>query len=67
MLVLGEPVDRARGGSGLPVVFGQDVLGTADLADDVVLGIGPRVSRALQPRLTGETFWVNASIEVQAD
>ena len=47
--MLGEPIDRVE--RGLPVVLGQDVLSAADL---VVLGTGPRVARALQPRLVGE-------------
>ena len=42
-LVLGEPVDSVP--PGLPVVLGQDVLGAADQAGNVVLRSRPRVAR----------------------
>ena len=42
-LVLGEPVDSVP--PGLPVVLGQDVLGAADQAGNVVLRARPRVAR----------------------
>ncbi len=58
-LVLGKPVDRV--GPGLPVILGQDVLGAADLADNVVLCPRPRMARALQTRFAGETFRENAA------
>ena len=65
-LVLGEPVDCV----GLfPVVLGQDVLGAADLVDDVVLCTVYRTSCG--SRRPVRTCWryilVNAASEVQAD
>ncbi len=58
-LVLREPVDSV--GPWLPVVLCQDVLGTADFADNVVLRTRSRVTRTLQTWLAGETFRKNAS------
>ena len=43
-LVLGEPVDSVP--PGLPVVFGQDILGAADQADNVVLRARSCVARS---------------------
>ena len=52
-LVRGEPVDRV----GLfPVVLGQNVLGAADLVDDVVPCTVHLVARAVQSGLAGDTF-----------
>ena len=65
-LVLGEPVDRV----GLfPVVLGQDVLGAADLVDDVVLCTVYRTScGSCHPvRICWRYILVNAASEVQAD
>ena len=64
-LVLRESVDCV--GPGLPVVLGWDVVGAAHLADNVVLGPRSRVTRTIQPGLTGETFQENTSSQVQAD
>ena len=65
-LVLGEPVDRV----GLfPVVLGQDILGAADLVDDVVLCTVYRTScGSCHPvRICWRYILVNAASEVQAD
>ena len=50
-LMLREPVDRV--GPGLPVILGQDILGAADLAHNVVLCTRSCVARTLQTRLAG--------------
>ena len=53
VLVLGQAVDSIE--PTLPVVFGQDVCGGADLAGDIVLDSGPGVRGALESGLTGPT------------
>ena len=51
VLMLGQAVDSIE--PTLPVVFGQDVCGGADLAGDIILDSGPGVRGTLESGLTG--------------